>query len=632
MKWLPQPDDFRERLRTINASDDPAARLSGLSSLANTNLSFLETIQADNALSKTDEVSGGQLDGAKLALLTASTNDHLLAPIRVAGLRHGLRIEAYTSAYGQYRQELLNPSSELHGFQPDTVLFSLVAREFIGAIPVDASTDDAERALDAAVDDLRNLWQQAQARFDATVIQQSFLDVEAPLFGGLDATVPGAPARLIAALNARLAAAAAVDGVLWLDIARASARDGLDTWFDNVRWLQAKIEISPNVAGVYGDLVARLIAAARGKSKKCLVLDLDNTLWGGVIGDDGLEGIVLGQGSGVGEAHLALQRYAKMLKDRGVILAVCSKNEMTTAEAAFNDHPEMLLRRSDIAAFVANWTDKVTNLKTIARQLNIGLDSLVFVDDNPVERAHVRDSLPMVAVPELPDDPAHYVRCVAEPGYFETISFTQEDRARASQYAANAEREGLRDAATDMDSFLKQLDMTIDFGPVNAMNLPRAAQLINKTNQFNTTTVRRTEHEVETLANDQDAILLQFRLIDKFGDNGIVSVMTLTPADGETGVLDLDNWVMSCRVFGRQLEDEAMNIAVEAARCRGVHTLRAAFVPTEKNAVVKDLFATLGFVAADDAGANDGSSQWTLSLADYETRPTHIARREHAHD
>ena len=632
MNWLPPPDEFRARLAAIQGSGTARDRLEELSGLANMQLSFLETMQVDAALSKTGQVADSGVDNLRLAVLAGSTIDHLLPSIRVAGLRRGLRIETYAAGYRQYRQELIEPASQLYEFRPDAVLFSLVAKEFIGATPIAASPDEADRLIDATVQDLRGLWKRARDELRTFVIQQSFLDVEVPLFGGLDAVVPAAPARLIARLNAALADAAYEDSVLWLDIARASARDGLDTWFDVVRWLQAKMEIGPPAAMIYGDLVARLIAAARGKSKKCLVLDLDNTLWGGVIGDDGIEGIVLGHDSGVGEAHLALQRYAKTLMDRGVILAVCSRNDPAIVEAAFRDHPEMVLKRSDFAAFAANWNDKVTNLETIADQLNIGLDSLVFVDDNPAERAHVRASLPMVAVPELPADPAHFVRRIAEAGYFEAVSFTREDHERARQYSANKNRASLRNAAGGMDAFLQQLGMSVDFGPVTSLNIARATQLINKTNQFNTTTIRLSESEVAALAAVPGSILLQFRLIDKFGDNGIVSVMIVVPAEGEAGVLDMVIWVMSCRVFGRQLEEEALNIVVEAARRRGARTLRATFKATAKNAVIKDLFAKLGFLHSDTAEKTDASSQWFLMLADYIPRPTRIARNEQAHD
>jgi FkbH-like protein len=438
--------------------------------------------------------------------------------------------------------------------------------------------------------------------------------------------VPGAPARVVESLNDTLAQAVVDDGVSLLDITRCSARGGIDAWFDVARWLQGKIEIAPQAAPVYGDIVARVIAAQRGQSRKCLVLDLDNTLWGGVIGDVGLENIVLGEGSAVGEAHRALQQYAKSLKERGILLAVCSKNETTTAEAVFDSHPEMVLKRADITAFVANWADKAENLKSIAEQLNIGLDSLVFVDDNPVERARVRESLPMVAVPELPADPAHYVRCIADAGYFEAIAFTEEDRQRVGQYAANIERETLRSSLQSMDDFLRGLEMSVGYGPVKPVDLVRAAQLINKTNQFNTTTRRMTNEELSKLAAAAHYVTLQFRLIDRFGDNGLVSIMILCQDQTEPEVFDVVNWVMSCRVFGRQLEDEAMNIVVEILRARGARSLRGEIIATKKNAVISELYRNLGFSRRPGPAAADTTS-WQMNLDEYVSRPTSINRK-----
>ena len=354
--------------------------------------------------------------------------------------------------------------------------------------------------------------------------------------------------------------------------------------------------------------------------------------WGGVIGDDGIDGIVLGEGSGAGEAHLALQHYAKQLKERGVILAVCSKNDVKIAEAAFRDHPEMALRRSDFAAFEANWDDKAKNLKAIAAKLNIGVDSLVFVDDNPVERARVRQSLPMVAVPEMPEDPALYVRCLAEAGYFEAVGFTADDRNRAEQYAANAEREALLGAAESMDDFLRGLGMTALYGPFTAVDHARVVQLINKTNQFNTTTRRYTADEIARIMDEPDALTLQFRLLDRVGDNGLVSTMILRPTNDDDEVLEIENWVMSCRVFGRELEFEAMNIAVEAARERGARALVADYIPTPKNDVISTLFPSLGFVAVDSTAAASGATRWALELDDYVARKTHIAVQEQQDD
>jgi FkbH-like protein len=349
-------------------------------------------------------------------------------------------------------------------------------------------------------------------------------------------------------------------------------------------------------------------------------------LWRGVIGDDGLEGIVLGEGSAVGEAHLALQRYAKQLKERGVILAVCSKNDSATAEAAFREHPEMLLRRSDIAAFLANWDDKAENLKAIATRLNIGIDSLVFVDDNPVERARIRESLPAVAVPELPDDAAHFVRCLSEAGYFEAVAFTSEDQHRAELYAANAEREALLGSAQSMDDFLRRLDMSVVCGPFTAVDHARIVQLFNKTNQFNATTRRYTPEEITRLAGLPNVLTLQFRLLDRIGDNGLVSAMILRPTTDEEKVLEIDNWVMSCRVFGRRLEFEAMNIAAEAARHRGVRRLVADYIATPKNGVISELYPSLGFTAVSEPEVTNGTTRWLLNLADYAGHQTPIAR------
>jgi len=630
MAWLPSPPDFRRALKSALENGRIEERVEALVALAQFRLDFVETIQLDSALARTLAVfpsatSSAKMPRIRLGLLASATVDHLLPAVRVAALRRRMLIDPYVGGFGQYRAELLEPASGLRRFAPDVILFSLGWRDFLGGVPLAATADEAHRAVANAMAELRTLWRQARESLHALVIQQSFLDVTEPLFGSYELSVSGSPASLVSRLNMQLAEAVAGEGGLLLDIARASARDGLGTWFDIARWLQAKIEVAPQAAPLYGELVARLLAAQRGQSRKCLVLDLDNTLWGGVVGDVGLEGIVLGEGSAAGEAHLALQRYARSLAERGIILAVCSKNESGIVEEAFRDHPEMLLRRSDIAAFLVNWQDKAENLRTIAQRLNIGLDSLVFIDDNPAERARVRESLPMVAVPELPDDPAHYVRCIADAGYFEAVSFTNEDRQRVEQYAANSEREALRDTMQSMDDFLRSLDMSVEYGPVSALDVPRVTQLINKTNQFNTTTRRFSSEEISAFASDPRNIALQFRLLDRFGDNGLVSVMLLSGRMDDPAVLEVVNWVMSCRVFGRQLEDEALNIAVEAARAKGFGQLRAELITTKKNAVIRDLFAGLGFAPAGASGAAD-TTHWSLDLRGHEPRPTFIHR------
>lgn len=628
MSWLPEAPDFRTELTAALKLTNAKECFDKLASLAQYRLSHLETLQLDRAIGRLPSNLETGLPMVRLAVLASSTVDHVLAAIRVAGLRRRLMIDVHIGQYGQYRQDLFDTASSLYQFRPQFVVFSITAQDIITGVPLAASAAEVDKVVAHAVNEFELLWRKVRESFNATIVQQTFLDVSQPLFGSHDRLVPGAPSQVIARLNDQLANAARDDGVLLLDIAQESARDGLYAWFDTRRWLQGKLEISPEAAPMYGDKVARVVAAQRGLSKKCLVFDLDNTLWGGVIGDDGLEGIVLGQGSAVGEAHLALQRYAKQLRDRGIILAVCSKNDPTIAEVAFSEHPEMLLKRADIAAFVANWQDKAENLKSIAAQLNIGLDSLVFADDNPVERARIRQSLPMVAVPELPEDIADYVRCLADAGYFEAIAFTLEDQQRADQYTANAERDALLHASGNLDDFLQSLNMSLVFGPFARSDFARVTQLFNKTNQFNTTTRRYTSEEVAAAAVSADTVTIQFRLLDKFGDNGLVSAMILRPDPKQPEAFEIENWVMSCRVFGRQLEFEAMNIAVEQLRRRGAKTLRANYVATPKNGVIVDLFSKLGFSPYNEKELRSRNTSWFLALPGYTACSTHIRHLE----
>jgi FkbH-like protein len=362
------------------------------------------------------------------------------------------------------------------------------------------------------------------------------------------------------------------------------------------------------------------MAAEQGRSYKCIALDLDNTLWDGVIGDDGLSGIGLGQGHAVGEAYVEFQRYLQNLGKRGVILAVCSKNDEVNARLPFQQHPDMVLREADISCFVANWSDKAANLRHIASTLNIGVDSIVFVDDNPFERNLVREALPSVAAPELPQDPSAYVSCLSEAGYFEALSLTDEDLVRVEQYRANADREQVRQSSTDMAGYLQALNMELTWNKVDGISLPRVVQLINKTNQFNLTTKRYSESDVRALIDDQNAVSLHLRLTDRFGDNGIIAVVIAKlVADG--GLL-IDSWLMSCRVLGRQVEETTLNLLAGQAKTLGAWKLIGEYIPTPKNGIVKEHYAKLGFVPTGNQP--DGSSQWTLDLNNYDERPSPI--------
>ena len=343
-----------------------------------------------------------------------------------------------------------------------------------------------------------------------------------------------------------------------------------------------------------------------------MVLDLDNTLWGGVIGDDGLEGIKLGQGSSSGEAFVAIQTMALQLRSRGIILAVCSKNEEDVARLPFREHPDMVLREDHIAVFQANWSDKAANLRTIASTLNIGLDALVFLDDNPAERMQVRTALPLVGVPELPDDPALYPRALAAAGYFEAVAFSEEDRNRADYYRVNSQRAQALSSSGDLGGYLASLDMVCSIGRVDALSRSRVAQLINKSNQYNLTTRRYSETEVELAENDPARHAIQLRLVDRFGDNGIISVIITDKAD-ETWTID--TWLMSCRVLGRRVQEAALGHLATAAVSEGAKRLVGRYIPSARNRMVAGHYQSLGFVLVETS--LDGKTEWRLDLADY---------------
>lgn len=625
MDWLPLPADFNRALLEIKSQEDPGEQIECMTRLASCQLTYLEAIQLDTAVRQIrSEPENDGLAVVNVAIVGSSTFGHLLPGLRLAGLRHRLCINMFAGSFGQYRQELLQPSQALQAFAPDFLIVSTSAIELLASVSPNSSEESVTQHLESFVEEIRTLWRSAGEHLGVQIIQQSILNTSTPLLGSFDRYVPGAPSSVIRKGNELLAEAAAQEKTLWLDIDSHAALFGSAHWFDATRWYQGKMEISPNAAMEYGELAVRVIGAQMGESRKCMVLDLDNTLWGGVIGDDGLEGIVLGQGSALGEAHLAIQQYAKSLSEVGVILAVCSKNDESTARRVFEQHPEMLLSLTDIAAFVANWQDKAENLVSIARDLNIGLDALVFIDDNPFERSRVREGLPSVAVPELPEDPAGFVPRIASAGYFDVVSLTTDDQVRARQYRQNIRRNELRDHSSSMNEFLRSLNMSTSFGQVDSVSLARATQLINKTNQFNATTQRMTERQVEKLADLAGGIVYQFRLSDRFGDNGIVSIILLRPSDDSAQKLEIVNWVMSCRVFGRQFEHEIMNVIVDTVRQQGIRYLNGVYIPTERNGVIKTLYDRLGFDQIDDGA--DGSTHWELDVDTYESQETFIKR------
>nr|WP_128083441.1 HAD-IIIC family phosphatase [Methylobacterium sp. B34] len=602
--WLPEPTDWRNRLRAAETWSDLVA-------LANLRLDFAKTNALDTVLRA--RFPGPPADAAgkpiRLALLGSSTTAHLAAGIRIAALRRGLHVVIYEGDYGQYFRELSQPSQSLVDFEPTMVLLALDAYHLTSGLSPSADAREADRFLREAQDTIAHCWKAARDHFKCPVLQQTALPVLPPTLGLNEARLPGSRSAMLDRINAWFRSASEAHGVDLVALDAFAARSGYDSWHDRGLWNRAKQEIIPSAGPMYGDLVGRLLAAKVGRSAKCLVLDLDNTVWGGVVGDDGPDGIVIGNGSPLGEAHLSVQRYAIDLAARGVVLAVCSKNDEANALEPFRSNPDMLLREKHLSGFAANWGDKPNNICQIAHSLALGLDSFVFLDDNPFERNLVRQELPMVAVPEVGEDPADYVQTLVDAGYFEATSITAEDRARTDQYQANMARDSLKARTTDLSSYLDKLEMRLTAGRIGGGGITRAHQLINKTNQFNLTTRRYSEDEVRATSNDDNALALQFRLVDRFGDNGVIGIVI---GRREGTALNLDTWLMSCRVLGREVESATLNVVASQAEKLGVDHLIGEYVPTAKNGMVKNFFSDMGFQLLNDDG---GKTRWRLAFS-----------------
>jgi FkbH-like protein len=543
----------------------------------------------------------------KVALLGGFTTQLARPALEMACFRDGIDAEVYEAEYGVYRQEVLDRSSGLHRFGPDVVVIATHWRD--AQLP--PFVTDPDEAVSALVGGFETLWEICRTELRAHVIQHDFDVPAVESYGQLSGVLEGGRARVLARANLELRARAG-RGVSILDFDGVAAAFGKERWSAPRLWYLAKQHPAPEALPLWIDYLTAQLRAVVGLSRKVLALDLDNTLWGGVIGEDGLDGIRLGAHSPEGEAHQDLQRYARELRERGIVLVVTSKNNDADAREPFGAHPEMVLRLDDVAVFRANWRDKASNLREIAATLGLGLESFVFVDDNPTERAWVRREIPEMAVPELGGDAAEYLRRIHRGLFFESLELSDEDRLRAADYAANARREELASAAASMEEFLASLEMTATVGSFDAANLPRIAQLVNKSNQFNLTTRRYTQEQLRAFAESPAHVTRWFRLRDRFGDNGLVGVM-IGAADEEARVLDIDLWLMSCRVLGRRMEELMCGVLMRAAHERGISRLRGRYLPTAKNGMVADLYPRLGFKEGGTE-AQLGETVWEYDL------------------
>lgn len=619
-------DNRRSAFRTLIAELKAAQQAGATDSLVRAlRLSLVPTLDFTSAQSlhrifKALPPTARQGQPLKLAVLGGFTTHQLCDLLDLCLFGWGIDAEIYEADYDVFRQEILDPSSGLYDFAPDVVYLATHWRNLGHKPELSATAEEVEELLEAEVRDWMQLWRTAQERLNCQIVQNNF---DTPPWRGLDnheMRHPAALSRFIAEMNRRLLERA--PGYVTVhDVDGLAANAGRRSWANERFYLHAKMPCAPENLVDYAHSVASVLAAQRGLSKKCLVLDLDNTLWGGVIGDDGMVGIRIGQGDAEGEAFTAFQHYAKLLASRGVILAVCSKNTDEIAREVFETHPDMALRISDIACFVANWTDKASNLRHIAATLNIGLDSLVFVDDNPAERSIIRQLVPEVSVPEVSTDPIEFIEALERHRYFQVATLGADDFKRGEYYRANAARAEIASGSGDIEDYLSSLNMQSAIRPVIDATLERSTQLINKSNQFNLTTRRKTVSDVLAATVAADWVTMTVTLADRFGDNGLISVI-LAKAEGD--VLDIETWLMSCRVLKRGVERLVLNALVEEARERGITWLRGEYIPTPKNGLVRDHYADLGFEKVETR--LDGHTVWKLRIAGYQPLAHHISR------
>jgi FkbH-like protein len=565
---------------------------------------------------------GAEADqGARVAVLGFSTTQYYTAVLRGLGKASGFPLVTYEPEYSTVHQTILDQGSALYSFRPDFVVFLTAVQSLRNVLlSVDASrrVEAAEREAQQLVSVVKHA-----AEIDGvTVVVNEFVEPYERAWGNLSGRIEGSLPSAVRRMNDRLRhLAAETENIYTVDTDYIASWVGKKAWFDERLWFYSKSfchpEALPHVAGQALDI----FRASKGKGVKCVAVDLDNVLWGGVIGDDGLEGIRLGE-LGEGEAFVHFQTWLKELRSRGIILGVCSKNDPERAREPFLEHSDMVLKEDDISCFIANWDDKAQNLRQLATRLNIGLDSIVFLDDTAFERNLVRDLVPEVCVPELPQDPAEFVPYLESLNLFETTQFSEEDRKRADFYRANVLRDTEQARFTDVNEYLVSLEMEAAFERFDDMHLPRIAQLVQRTNQFNLTTIRHTAAELKDFAEDPESLPFYVTLTDRFGDNGLISVV-IGKRDGDA--VEIVTWLMSCRVISRRLEEFVLDQLVEAARDLGVSNLRGRYVPTKKNGLVSKHYEKLGFTLTE--AHVDGSTDWNLDVDEYVRSDAPIAKK-----
>jgi FkbH-like protein len=552
----------------------------------------------------------------RLALLASSNLDLLEKPLTDRLVEKGFSPKIWNPGFNQYRQAILDPSSGLYQEKSKAILLFLDAADLFAsclAHPYNHSIEDIPAIVEAAQGDVSSLVGTIASRLPAATVFLNTLSSSdlTGTYHGLEYNSDFSFRQIVATYNARLREFARNSAhIVVVDVEALAEAAGAERWYDPRLWYLGRIRLSALAHGLLASEYASFIAARWGDVRKCIVLDLDNTLWGGIIGEDGMTGIQLGY-EGIGFAFVDFQRELLNLQEKGILLAICSKNNSEDAYEVIRHHPAMVLREEHFVAAQINWNDKADNIREIARRVNIGVDSLVLIDDSPVERKRVREAVPEVAVPEWPQDPCDYKRALYRVAgeYFLKFDVTEDDRRRGEMYHAQTERERLAESAGNLEDFYRSLQMKLTIATVDYETLPRVSQLTQKTNQFNLTARRYTESELAAMSADIGCRVYCLKLEDRFGPNGIVSVLILRRQSAERW--HIDTFLLSCRVIGRTVEEAFLGYAVRDLQKLGATCITGEYIPTAKNGMVANLYDKLGFTRTD---SDEKRTKWALDL------------------
>ena len=548
-----------------------------------------------------------QLPTIKVAILGDTATQFLATAIKGLGIKGGFFIELFEANYNQIERQVIDPTSELYSFNPEYVIIFQSSHKLLATYNKLSSDEERIQLAKKRIEFVESICDQIKCK----IIYYNYPEIDDSVFGNYSNKVKSSFVYQIRQLNYELMNITESHPNLFIcDISSVQNKFGRNQMFAAPIYITTEMVLSLDIIPHIASRTIDIISTIQGKAKKCLILDLDNTLWGGVIGDDGLENIQLSHELGIGKAFAEFQYWVKKLKDRGIILAVCSKNDENVAKEAFEKHPDMVLKLSDISVFVANWDNKVDNIRYIQSILNIGFDSMVFVDDNPFERNIVRENIPEIVVPELPEDPADYLEYLYGLNLFETVSYASEDVERTKLYQEESKRVLAQNSFTNISDYLADLNMLSEVSTLNKFNIPRVAQLSQRSNQFNLRTIRYTENELIEISQNDNYASFTFSLEDKFGNNGLISVVLLEKQEDST--LFINTWFMSCRVLKRGMENFILDTIVGYARKYNFEKIIGEYIPTPKNKIVENHYTDLGFNRM-----NNSENKFMLNINEY---------------